>query len=53
MVQWTSEGEGRQLASSGAPHIDVEVVDIYGNEYVHLVRTDDGWMIANALWHLT
>jgi hypothetical protein len=22
-------------------------------EYLHLVRTDDGWRIANALWHLT
>ena len=23
------------------------------HEYVHLVRTSDGWRIANALWQLT
>jgi hypothetical protein len=26
--------------------------DVY-REYVHLVRTDDGWRIVNALWHST
>ena len=45
--------------------IDVTVVDVYGNiasavvdsdvyrEYLHLVRTDDGWRIVNALWQST
>ena len=45
--------------------IDVTVVDVHGDiasavvdsdvyrEYLHLVRTDDGWKIVNALWHST
>jgi hypothetical protein len=45
--------------------IEVEVIDVYGEiatavvrsavyrEYLHLVRTDDGWKIVNALWHFT
>jgi len=45
--------------------IEVEVVDVYGEiasavvrsavyrEYVHLVRTRDGWKIVNALWGLS
>ena len=45
--------------------IDVEVIDVYGeiasavvrsavyHEYLHLVRTDDGWKIVNALWRFT
>ena len=65
MVAWTAEGEGKSLNAGGEREIHVEVVDLYGNiasvvvrssvyrEYLHLVRTDDGWRIANALWHLT
>lgn len=65
MVAWTAEGEGKSLNTGGEREIHVEVVDLYGNiasvvvrssvyrEYLHLVRTDDGWRIANALWHLT
>ena len=65
MVTWAAEGEGVSLGAGGEVQIDVEVVDLYGNiasvvvrssvyrEYLHLVRTDDGWRIANALWHLT
>ena len=45
--------------------IEVEVVDVYGDiasaivrsavyhEYLHLVRTGDGWKVTNALWQLT
>jgi len=45
--------------------IEVEVVDVYRDiasvvvrsavyrEYVHLVRTRDGWKIVNALWALS
>jgi Putative lumazine-binding len=45
--------------------ITVEVVDVYGeiataivrsavyHEYLHLVKTDDGWKIVNALWQFT
>ena len=65
MVAWTAEGEGKSIDAGGERHIDVEVVDLYGNiasvvvrspvyrEYLHLVRTEDGWKIANALWHFT
>ena len=59
MVELTERGEGKAFA--GGP-IDVEVEDVYEDvasvtvhappyhEYVHLVRTADGWKIANALW---
>ena len=65
MVTWAAEGEGESLGAGGEVQIDVEVVDLYGNiasvvvrssvyrEYLHLVRTDDVWRIANALWHFT
>ena len=65
MVAWTAEGEGKLEDPGGEREIDVEVIDLYGNiasvvvrssvyrEYLHLVRTDDGWRIANALWHFT
>ena len=65
MIGWTAEGEGKTADPGGDCGIDVEVIDLYGNiasvvvrspvyrEYLHLVRTDDGWTIANALWHFT
>ena len=65
MVAWTDEGEGKREDPGGDRGIDVEVIDVYGNiasvvvrssvyrEYLHLVRSDDGWRIANALWHFT
>ena len=58
MVGWTRDGEGRKDAGP----IDITIHDVNGNvatatvrggvyhEYVHLVRTTDGWKIANALW---
>ena len=63
MLELTARAE----AKSDDPKvgIDVEVVDLYGNiasvvvrsavyrEYLHLVRTDEGWKIVNALWHFT
>jgi ketosteroid isomerase-like protein len=60
MVEWTAAGEG---ATAAAGKIEVEVVDVHGNiatvvvrssvyrEYLHLVRTGEGWKIVNALWH--
>jgi len=45
--------------------IEVEIADVYGDiataivssapyhEYLHLVRTSEGWKIANALWRPT
>jgi Putative lumazine-binding len=65
MVGWTAEGEGKSADPGGDRGIDIEVLDIYGNiasvvvrspvyrEYLHLVQSDDGWTIANALWHFT
>ena len=63
MITWTGEGEGVQVASGLADRtIEVDVLDIKRDiasvlvrsepyhEYLHLVRTRDGWKIANALW---
>ncbi len=56
-------GEGKQDARDG--RIDIEVADVYKDEasvtvhtatyheYLHLVRTADGWRIANALWQFS
>ena len=65
MVALTAEGEGKAEDSGPDRRIDVTVVDIHGDiasavvdsdvyrEYLHLVRTDAGWKIVNALWHST
>jgi hypothetical protein len=63
MIRWTDEGAGVQVASALADRaIEVDVLDIKGDiasvlvrsepyhEYLHLVRTREGWKIANALW---
>jgi putative lumazine-binding protein len=63
MLELTREGEGRQDGADRS--LDVEVTGLYGDiasatvrsavyhEYLHLVRTRDGWKIANALWQPT
>jgi hypothetical protein len=63
MLELTRLGEGKEDAKDG--RIDIEVEDVYGgiasatvcsavyHEYVHLVRTREGWKIANALWEPT
>jgi Putative lumazine-binding len=65
MVELTAAGGGEGESLDGGLRIDVEVVDLYGNiasvvirsavyrEHLHLVRTDEGWKIVNALWHFT
>jgi hypothetical protein len=65
MVAWTAAGEGKEVDSGPGRRIDVTVVDVHGNiasavvdsdvyrEYLHLVETDEGWKIVNALWHFT
>jgi hypothetical protein len=65
MVAWTAQGEGKTHDPAAGRRIDVELVDLHGNiasavvrsdvyrEYLHLVRTDEGWKIVNALWHYT
>lgn len=62
MVELTAAGEG---AADGADRsLDIVVDDVAGDiasvrvrsavydEYVHLVRTDDGWKVANTIWRL-
>jgi ketosteroid isomerase-like protein len=60
MLELTRRGEGKEDAADRT--LDIEVEDVYGDiasvtvcsavyhEYVQLVRTRDGWKIANALW---
>jgi ketosteroid isomerase-like protein len=63
MLELTAAGEG---ASDGLDRrLEVVVADVHGDiasvvvrsavyrEYLHLVRTEEGWKIANALWELT
>ena len=61
MIEATGAGVGK---SRDVPdrRIEVDVVDVFGDiasatvrsavyhEYVHLVRTPDGWKIVNTLW---
>ena len=59
-----ARGLGRER-DPGDRQIEVEIEDVYGTianatvrsavyrEYVHLVRTPEGWKIVNALWELT
>ena len=63
MLELTREGQGKEDAADRT--IAVEVEDVYGDiasvtvrsavyhEYLQLVRTSDGWRIANALWQPT
>jgi hypothetical protein len=60
MVEWTAAGVGVPEAVDRS--LDVVVLDVHGDvasvrarsavyyEYLHLVRTDEGWKIANALF---
>jgi hypothetical protein len=60
MLELTAAGEGRGDVGDGT--IDARVADVRDDiatvivrggvydEYLHLVRTRDGWKIANALW---
>jgi putative lumazine-binding protein len=60
MLELTAAGDG---AEDGVDRrLDIEVLEVYEDlasvrvhsavyyEYLHLVRTRDGWKIANALW---
>ena len=61
MIEATTAGAGKER-DPGARRIDVRVVEVHGDiataivdsnvyrEYLHLVRTDAGWKIVNALW---
>ena len=60
MVEFTAHGEG--LADGADRVLDIEIEDLSESiasvtvrtpvyyEYLHLVRTPDGWKIANALF---
>jgi hypothetical protein len=60
MLELTRQHEGKEDGADRT--LDIRVVDVYGDiasvtvhsaayhEYVQLVRTRDGWQIANALW---
>lgn len=60
MVETTAAGSLKD--DPGSRRIDVRVVDIHGDiasvvvdsnvyrEYLHLVRVEGSWKIANALW---
>jgi Putative lumazine-binding len=58
MIELTRQGEGRAEAGEVVitiddVHEDIASVTVLGGpyyEYLHLVRTDEGWKIANALW---
>jgi ketosteroid isomerase-like protein len=63
MITWTGEGLGREVADGLTDRsIEVEVFDVRDDiasvlvrsepyhEYLHLVRTREGWKIANALY---
>ena len=62
MVELTRDGEGVEDGKDRT--LEIDVADVYDDiasvvvrsavyqEYVHLVRTDGGWKIANALWQL-
>ena len=60
MLELTGQGEGR--ADGADRRLDIRVEDVHEDiatvtvrsavyrEYLQLVRTADGWKIANALW---
>ena len=58
MIEMTRQGEGRADAGDieitiDDVHEDIANVTVIGGpyyEYLHLLRTDEGWKIANALW---
>jgi hypothetical protein len=61
MVEFAAAGEGKQ-SDPNVRRYDVDVDEIHGDiatarvrgvpyvDYLHLVRTADGWRILNALW---
>jgi hypothetical protein len=60
MLELTAAGDGAEDGKDR--RLDVSIEDLHGDiasvtvrsavyrEYLHLVRTRDGWKIANALW---
>jgi putative lumazine-binding protein len=64
MIDATTLGIGKKWGA-GDRRIEVQIEDVYDTianvtvrsapyrEYLQLLRTPDGWKIANALWQLT
>lgn len=62
MVELTARGEGK--SDNGDGRIEMKITDVSDDiasvsvravpyhEYIHLVRTGDGWKVANTLWRL-
>jgi Putative lumazine-binding len=62
MLELTADGAGREDGKD--PRLDIQIEDVCDDvaavtvrsavyyEYLHLVRTTEGWKIANALWRL-
>lgn len=60
MLDFTAQGDG--VEDGADRRLDIEIEDVSDNiasvtvrtrvyyEYLHLVRTPEGWRIANALW---
>jgi hypothetical protein len=65
MVAKTAAGGGGDTRPTDDDSFEVEVLDVYGEiasvvvrspeyrEYLHLVRTPDGWRIVNAFYRMT
>jgi len=66
MVEATAQGTGAKRAPTREDRrIEVEIIDVYHwiasvtvrssvyREYLHMVRTSQGWKIVNALWQRT
>jgi hypothetical protein len=63
MLELTRRGEGKEDGADRT--LDIRVGDVYDDiasatvhsavyhEHLHLVRTSEGWKIANALWQPT
>ena len=60
MLTFTAEGEGTKVAADR--RLEIDIADVCGDiasvvvrsapyrEYLHMVRTGDGWQIVNGLW---
>ena len=63
MVRWTSAGEGRTTVAEER-QFEITIDDVFRHiatvrvlstpymDYLHIVKLDDRWFIANALWEL-
>jgi len=61
MIEATAQGRGKR-SDADERWLEIAVEDVYGDiatvtvrsavyrEYLHLVRTREGWKIVNALW---